>query len=568
MRSKVEAARRGPVPELRRVDRQHDLGGGAGERQLDLGVEQRRLARSELGVERRRAHEQPPQHHVAGGPRGQRADEAPGRLVELAAGQQRRHAGVTLQRPERVEPVRQHREVAHGGEPRRQPLQRRRGVDTDRPADADELDQLVGDPCLWPARAVRQRAANCCGPTATAPPRTRWATPSSTSTSRSRRIVISLTSSSPASSDDAHPPVDVEAPTDQLETVHALEVHVRHPASARPPLLGRAQRRSVPRRRRRTHRGRAPGRARCRSPSPRPGRRVTVPSTCSPSSRSSSADRAPPPKTCTLGSAELGDDRRRRLRHRLDGAADDLRSRRVRARARPRRRARPACPTGRGSARRWRRPPGPVRRRRRRASRASRSGSPHGSRHSSTSHQPGDVAQEADAADRALLVGEAGRSRRLGRVRLGRARGRRAATCPPTRTQRRRSAPPSTADAVSWPPTRCTGTPRQLPTCVPGSRIAGSSDGRRSMASSSSRRPVAGGEVEQPGRAGARQLGGDLAGEVVDEQLGEHHDVARRAPSCVAIVGGELEDRVDRQQLQSGRSRRAGARRCGRRPSR
>src|SRR6187455_546346 len=94
--AEVEAARRRPVPELRRVDGQHDLGGGAGERQLGLGVEQRRLARPELGVERRSADEEPPQHHVARRPRGQRADEAPGRLVELATGQQRRNPGMSL----------------------------------------------------------------------------------------------------------------------------------------------------------------------------------------------------------------------------------------------------------------------------------------------------------------------------------------------------------------------------------------------------------------------------------------------------------------------------------------
>src|SRR5262245_44288864 len=77
----VEAPRRGPMPKLRRIDREDDLGGGAGQRQLRLGVEQRRFAGSELGVECGGADEQPAQHHVAGRAGGEWADEASCRLV-------------------------------------------------------------------------------------------------------------------------------------------------------------------------------------------------------------------------------------------------------------------------------------------------------------------------------------------------------------------------------------------------------------------------------------------------------------------------------------------------------
>ena len=64
-------------------------------------------------------------------------------------------------------------------------------------------------------------------------------------------------------------------------------------------------------------------------------------------------------------------------------------------------------------------------------------------------------------------------------------------------------------------------------------------------------RPISGRQVEQPAAAGAGQLGGDLAGQVVGKQLRQHHDVPRPGQGG-AVVGSELEDRVDRHQLQAG----------------
>ena len=83
------------------------------------------------------------------------------------------------------------------------------------------------------------------------------------------------------------------------------------------------------------------------------------------------------------------------------------------------------------------------------------------------------------------------------------------------RRTRRRRAPPT---RCRGPPTRCTGTPRHVPTACPAGRISGSSarvdrDGVEQLV-----RPVPGGEVEQPGRARARGLGDDVAGEVVHER--------------------------------------------------
>ena len=131
--------------QLRRRDREHDLGCGPTERDLDLGLLERRLARTELGIDRGRAHEQAAQHHVARGPRREWADQASGPAVELTAGEQCGDAGVFLQGPERVGPVGEHGEIAHAPEPCREPLQGRRRVDADRAARADHVDQLLGE---------------------------------------------------------------------------------------------------------------------------------------------------------------------------------------------------------------------------------------------------------------------------------------------------------------------------------------------------------------------------------------------------------------------------------------
>ena len=89
----------------------------------------------------------------------------------------------------------------------------------------------------------------------------------------------------------------------------------------------------------------------------------------------------------------------------------------------------------------------------------------------------GDVAEEPHPAERAEFVAEPGGERRVRGV------GRRPFVPdeqPGTRGHERRvaAAPASTADAVSCPPTRCTGTPRHFPTNVPAGCSGGRSDDR------------------------------------------------------------------------------------------
>ncbi len=88
------------------------------------------------------------QQQVACGAGGQRSDQAAGPRVELAAGEQGGHAGVVLHRPERVGPVGEDGDVARFAEAGGEPLHRRRRVDADRAAGADEIEQLLRDACL------------------------------------------------------------------------------------------------------------------------------------------------------------------------------------------------------------------------------------------------------------------------------------------------------------------------------------------------------------------------------------------------------------------------------------
>ena len=119
-------------------------------------------------------------------------------------------------------------------------------------------------------------------------------------------------------------------------------------------------------------------------------------------------------------------------------------------------------------------------------------------------------------------------------------------------------------------PTRCRGRRRGAPGRPPLAdqrawQLA-RREQRRSARRSASRAPptTSGGRSSRPVEPAPSVLGGDLAGQVVGEQLRKHHTWRARA-SVGAVVGGELEDRVDRQSLQSGDAVEALARRCGRR---
>ena len=183
--------------------------------------------------------EQPPQHHVAGGAGRQRADEAAGRLVELATSEQGGDARMFLQRAERVESVRQHGQIAHRGQPGGQALQRRRGVDADRPADADEVDQLVGDPSLGPRVLLRPggELLRTDGDGAAAHTVGDALVDEHVEVAADRHLAdVELA----GELHDADAAVDVEAPADQPEPVHAVEVHSSTGLSSRVRLTQRA----------------------------------------------------------------------------------------------------------------------------------------------------------------------------------------------------------------------------------------------------------------------------------------------------------------------------------------
>ena len=341
--------------------------------------------------------------------------------------------GWLLQRAERVEAVRQHGEVAHRREAGRQPLQRRRGVDADRPTDADEVDQLVGDPSLGPRVLLGPggELLGADGDGAAAHAVGDAFVDEHVEVAADRHLAdVELA----GELHHAHAPVDVEAPADQPEPVHALEVHddTAFPGHAGRcwPLLVLAPRRSHVVGMRRlaqrpaglgdasgTRRGRGPGTIALPSAVASTGPTVTEPSTCSASSRSSNADRAPPPNTCTLGSPSWPttaavdraiDSTAQRMISACDGVGPSPAAATSSA----------AMSAGRGSARPWRRRRAPARRRRL-GEQGVEVGIAPGAPALLDEPPAGDVAQEADAAGRTLLVGEAtepGRLRRVGTV--------------------------------------------------------------------------------------------------------------------------------------------------------
>ena len=127
---------------------------------------------------------------------------------------------------------------------------------------------------------------------------------------------------------------------------------------------------------------------------------------------------------------------------------------------------------------------------------------------------------------------------------------------------------PTTAEAVSWPPTRWTGMPCQLPARCPAGRISGTRDRDDPIGVEQLGRPRAGADVDQLRRAGARPLrraprrsGGARAARAAAARGGP-------APSSLGIVGGQLEERVERLQLDAGACCRGRPRRSGRRDRR
>ncbi len=160
-----------------------------------------------------------------------------------------------------------------------------------------------------------------------------------------------------------------------------------------------------------------------------------------------------------------------------------------------------------------------------------------------------DVAQEPDASQCALLVGEPGGLRGdagVGKLLLATDEqpgpGRHECLTGSGTAEDRRGGV-VTADEVDGnpPPRAHLGSRRE----DGGQARAGESDRSAQL-----RGPVAGRQVEEPGGAGARALRHDLTGQVRDDEFGEHDDV-RGARELLRVVRGQLEDRVDRQELHA-----------------
>ena len=175
--------------------------------------------------------EHPAQHDVVRGARRERPDEAARRVVEGAAGQQRRDAGVLLQGAKRVETVRQHGQVARRREAGRQALERRRGIDPDRAALPDEREQLVGDATLRPAVLFgpRRELLGTDGHRSPAHPMRDALVDEQVEVATDRHLAhVEL------AGQVEHPnaAVDVEAPTNQVEPLHAFQIHGVHPSTS------------------------------------------------------------------------------------------------------------------------------------------------------------------------------------------------------------------------------------------------------------------------------------------------------------------------------------------------
>ena len=134
-------------------------------------------------------------------------------------------------------------------------------------------------------------------------------------------------------------------------------------------------------------------------------------------------------------------------------------------------------------------------------------GSPHWRRHSSTSHQPATLRRRRTPPSAPSSLVKPGREGRAPSVGLGLLAPDEQPGAGRRRTARRARPPPSTADAVSWPPTRCTGTPRQRPDLRPGRLQDGGEQptDRTPTASQSSADHVPACEVEQPGGPARRR---------------------------------------------------------------
>ena len=157
--------------------------------------------------------------------------------------------------------------------------------------------------------------------------------------------------------------------------------------------------------------------------------------------------------------------------------------------------------------------------------------------------EPADVAQEAGAAVDADLVGEVGRAGRLGEDRARRARGRRATRCR-WRCRRSGRSVAGHADDRRGGVVRADRRHRSVPSVgrahgpSPGGSIGRQQVGGDAEPVEEVGRPLPGADVEQAGGRRVGQLGPQLAGEPVGEEVGEQHDVGglgpRAGPRCSA----------------------------------
>ncbi len=229
----------------------------------------------------------------------------------------------------------------------------------------------------------------------------------------------------------------------------------------------------------RTPRGRVPGRARCRARRPRSGPACTGLPVWRASASSSSDERVPPPKTRTGRSSV---DRRKRCDHlcgrcghRLDCAAGDRSP--VGRIGEPGELGERGGHVGRCEEPRVERVADAARARSTRRAPGGRRG---------RGHPTGGGTPRPTTTRRRCAAGGRRRARRArcpARPRSAAADVSGSSCSRPTSSHvpvatngASCSAPASTADAVSWPPTRCTGIPRQLPTCVPAGCRGASTD--------------------------------------------------------------------------------------------
>ena len=175
--------------------------------------------------------------------------------------------------------------------------------------------------------------------------------------------------------------------------------------------------------------------------------------------------------------------------------------------------------------------------------------------------QPHDVAQVADGAVDAALVGEVGLA---GWRRSAPARPARRRRAPTSRRRRSRSrepvaGTPTTADAVSCEPTVVTSGSWSIPSSsrtvgrqrredLPGRDDVGQQPGGQAQRLDQLRRPAPGAGVDQAGGGGDGLLGDLAAGEPVAQQVRDQ----QRAGGVLQVgLGRQLVDGVDRDDLQA-----------------